>query len=346
MNRIEEAYSLIVESGLDRIRCCLTGAPYATLDEHEIKTALRGDLESEPESTIERLIDRWELRALSFNSQPLPSLRSATPKTLLPMLRDGHNGQVKILTYLLSRLFYPHVGTDPMPSGKAIDRMLFASQAYDTISKWEYSHVAGLVQQLVAVDAFCAMPYWHKMWVFESAYSPVGIAKAKASVKEAFVDPASVLGDYYGRVKDVIEFMFQLMIAASENDSAIGIPGNSFAKPLLHLQASVVPLPRIPQHQKRELSEAEIARIKNRKTINNSPELRIAWSAIHGKNTLPSKPKLTIKAEGKLTPAPKKAKSEKPKDKLTQLMEQTYARLKPSLMNLDLTKLQSTDEKK
>lgn len=273
----------IQNRGLDKIRCCLTGAPYATIETGEIALALQAEIESDSTITQDRLTDNWELKALTFNSQVLPSLRGVKEKALVPMLNSGATGQVKVLTYLLTRLLYPHLSAEPMPSEFAKERMLFAIHMYDTASKWEPMITAGYVQQLVVIDAYCSMPYWHTLWAFESTFSKMGLAKSPKIVQETFADPLRVTEDV-ARIDSVIKYLYELMLHTAERDGVAGKSGNKLAQQIMLMSAAHLPKIVIPHFQK-TLSDADRIRLENKRRIDSKTELRVAHSAIHGKKT-------------------------------------------------------------
>lgn len=302
---LQTAFRLIREANLTHIRCSLTGAPYAEIDSDEIVLALEGDIAADPEVTTNRLVDLWELRLLTLSSQPAPFLRGVNSKSLLPLLSRGHTGNVRVLAYLTTRLFFPHIGSEPLPSELARERMLYAAEAYDSFSKLPVPEIAGLVQQLVAVDSYCAMPYWHKLWIFESRFSKLGIETADATVRKAFVEPSRVAADIKV-LHSVVTFLFNLMLYASENDSVAGRSGNRMAQQLLMLEAEG-PFATIPRHQK-VMAQADIDRMARARAVNSRQELRIAWSATRGSGYLPgelaafkakAKPKVDSKSKTK-----------------------------------------------
>lgn len=312
--RATRALNNIIDSGLNVIRCSLTGAPYATIADQEILLAMEGDIESQPEVTVDRLVDNWQLRLLAMSSTPSPMLRNVRDGALVPLMKRGHMGNVRVLTYLLTRLYYPHLGTNPMPSIVAQERMGFAADAFDHYSSADESEIANLAQQLIAIDSYCAMPYWHKLWIFESKLSAYGIDRVGGVVRKSFRDPSLVLSDS-AALPAVIKFFFDLMLYASSNDSAAGRAGNRLSQQLLSIDGRG-PIDGIPQHQK-TLSQADIDRMAKARAVNAKQELRIAWSATHGKGHLSTETlaeRLAKKAVTKVgdSPKPKKAKSNKP----------------------------------
>lgn len=283
MTIIADAIIEIQNLGLDKIRCYLTGAPYATLDPNEIAFALESELAEDPMISQGRLVDMWELKAVTFNSQLLPTLRGIKTKSLLSFMSSGHNGQVKALTYLLTRLFFPHLGSEPLRSDIAKERMLFSTHLHDTAAKWDAFKVAGFVQQLVVIDSYCSMPHWHTLWAFESSVSKLGIDKAPLKVRETFADP-SLIAEDESRIEAVVTYLYELMLYVTERDGVAGKAGNRFSQEIMLIQAAHLPQPVIPHFQKK-LSEADLLRQQDRRAINSRTELRVAHSAIHGKGT-------------------------------------------------------------
>lgn len=282
MSITQTALLEIQSQGLDRIRCYLTGAPYATIASEEIMFSLESDLASDPTATSDNLVDSWQLKALTFNSQLLPMLRGVKEKALIQFMRSGHNGQVKALGYLLTRLLYPHLGSDPLHTEVARERMLFATHLYDTAAQWEPLKVSALVQKLVVVDSYCSMPYWHTLWAFESAFSKLGIQKAPVRVRDTFADPLRVTEDA-SRIDDIIKYLYELMLHVTERDGVAGKSGNRFAQQILLVTAAHIPKSVVPHFQK-QLSEADRLRFDKQRKFDSRTELRVAYSAIHGKS--------------------------------------------------------------
>lgn len=277
-----QALARITELGLDKIRCSMTGAPYATIDSEEILITLEGDIESNEDISLDRLIDSWELRSLAMNSAPMPGLRNAHSGALVPLMMRGQDGQVRVMVYLLSRLVYPTLG-GKFDSEKLIDRMTFAVQLHDSAQKWEYFQVAEYVQHLVAIDSFCSMPYWYKLWAFDSPLSEAGRRRASNNIKRIFNDPM-VLIEEPTRIADLTGFMFKLMIQVASTDGVAGYSGNRVSQSILYLTAPDAETIQMSPFQK-ELSQADVDRHAKQRAINANPETKIAWSAIHGAGT-------------------------------------------------------------
>lgn len=294
-------HAKVTELGLDRMRCCLTGAPYATLDSDEVLMAIEGDVLSNPGVSDDRILDMAELRALTFNMQPMPSLRGVQAKALVPLMSRGQAGQVRLMTYLLTRLFYPQTtAVDRLDTTLAKDRMLFSTGMFESAMKWPSPIVATYVQHLVAIDSFCAMPYWHKTFAFESSLSKVGLKHAPMLVQRAFHEPTIMIEDM-PRVQKVIAFLFIIMLQVAERNTIAGRSGNRLSQNVLFLTAPEARTQSIPHFQK-ELSQADIDREAKFRAINSTQETRIAWSATHGAGTLPNQKKVMTRA----APAPKK----------------------------------------
>lgn len=292
MTIVSNALIEIQNRGLNKIRCAITGAPYATLESDEILQALKTEVENDPLLTQDRLVDNWELKALTFNSQVLPSLRGVNTKALVPMLHSGAKGSVKILTYFLTRLLYPQLGAEPKSSEFSKERMLFAIHMYDSALEWDHMKTASYVQQLSVVDSYCSMPYWHQLWAFESTFSKFGLAKSPKIVQETFADPLRITEDM-NRIDAVVNYLYELMLHIAERDGVAGKSGNKLAQEIMLLSASALPKIVIPHFQK-NLSEADKLRLENKRRVDSKTELRVAHSAIHGKNYAPIHGKQTM----------------------------------------------------
>ncbi|KAK0039445.1 hypothetical protein Bpfe_031122 [Biomphalaria pfeifferi] len=318
--KINEAYARIREAGLDRFRCYLTGAPYATIDESEVRIALDSMVRDEPTVTVDNLVDSWELKALTFNSQVLPSLRGSNPSALFSNALHGHTGQTRILTYMLTRLLFPDLTDRTFDTEKKRSRMLFAITLHDKVIAYEdHARIADLVARLTAIDAFCSMPYWHTMWAFESQLSQYGLAKAPKHVQAFFADPHLLLdGDVTRRVDAILEWMFPLMLYVTERDGVAGRSGSKMAQRIMLVQVANVPVTHVPHFQK-EVSKTDYVRIAHQRAMNTNNAVKIAYSAIHGSGKLAvsNKPTTTLsdlarKAAKKAVAGDVKAKAKTP----------------------------------
>ena len=280
-DKINLALADIKTNGLNSYRCYLTGAPYAYIIDSEIEFALESELREDSKMSVARLVDNWELKAVALSTQMLPSLRGASSYALIPHLRDGINGNARIATYMLTRLFFPHIGTKGLESESRRLRAAFSRACHDWLVGKELTAVAEMTQRLTAIDAYCAMPLWHTLWAFESIHSEFGVENAPKQVRKAFSEPESIVDDLK-TINAVIEFMFRLMLKITERDGAAGKGGSRLAQRILVLEAEVQKVQPIPLHQKREISEADKHRMEQQRKIASSSTLRVAHSAIHG----------------------------------------------------------------
>jgi hypothetical protein len=341
---VSNALIEIQNRGLNKIRCAITGAPYATLESDEILQSLRSDVENDPSLTQERLVDNWELKALTFNSQVLPSLRGVNTKALVPMLNSGAKGSVKILTYFLTRLLYPQIGAEPKSSEFLKERMLFAIHMYDSALEWDSMKTSSYVQQLSVIDSYCSMPYWHTLWAFESAFSKFGLAKSPKIVQETFADPLRITEDMT-RIDAVVTYLYELMLHVAERDGVAGKSGNKLAQEIMFMSAAALPKIVIPHFQK-TLSDADKLRLENKRRVDSKTELRVAHSAIHGKKFAPIHGKQTmhnaeenavwqmakemqksLAKKSESQPKPKQSKQTKPLSKLDRQFEDAFKSL-------------------
>ncbi len=336
LTAVQAAHKSIIDAGLNQVRCSLTGAPYATVESDEILMALEGDFASNPSITASRLYDNWELRVLALSSQPSPLLRGAQEKALVPLLSRGHSGNVRLLVYLTTRLFYPHLGSTPMHTDFALERKEFAATAYDFYMRESNESIEPMIQKLIAVDSYCSMPHWHKMWIFDSRFSAYGIHKADVKVRKAFAEPAKIMADSKA-LPAVITFLFELMLYASSNDSNVGRSGNRLSQQLLTIDGRG-PIDGVPMHQK-TLSQADIDRMARAKAVNSKQELRVAWSATHGKGYLTARDavKKSVELPKDSKASTPKAKKEKPKSALDLKFDSALAAFTKSSNFADLS---------
>lgn len=286
--KVFEAIKSIKEQGLNSFRCYLTGAPYATISDDEITIALEAEVLADSTVSAERLVDMWEMRVISISQQRLPSLRGITEYALIPHLRRGKDGQARISTYMLTRLFFPKLGADMLSSEQAMTRARFSRTLHDWLLEGDSEFIGNLCQKLAAIDSYCAMPLWHTLWAFDSAYSKLGIDKAPMNTQLAFSDPETIFDSAdYKTIIEVIDYLFRVMLFVTERNGVAGKSGSKLAQRILLIQGEALHVAGIPLHQKRAVSEADRLRIEQKKAINSRNELRIAHSAIHGPKRLP-----------------------------------------------------------
>jgi hypothetical protein len=284
--KIETALMQIKQSKLNQFRCYLTGAPYATIDDDEIRIALRSIINGDDKIELGRIIDEWELRSLTFSTQLLPSLRGMNQHALKAYLMAGHAGSSRIVTYMMTRLLYPSLEQDKFTNEQRRSRARFSRELYDLCVGQTDDIIAALVQELAAIDSYCAMPLWHTLWAFHSSLSKYGIHEAPANVQRAFNDPESLLVDFES-IRSVIIWLFKLMLHITERDGVAGKSGSKMAQEILMLDAEKRNVTHIPEHQKKGLDIAR-QRIRDERDVNSRKELRIAHSATHGKGSLPN----------------------------------------------------------
>lgn len=306
MNKLDSALAEINRLGLNKFRCYLTGAPYATIAEDEIRIALDAEIRTTPAVTVDRLVDMWQLKSLSFNDQLLPSLRGSNLNALFANMIVGNEGQVRIFTYMLTRLLHPNLSAESFGTKQKQARMMFAIQCYDSAQFLKPEVVADWVQRLAAIDAYCSMPYWHTLWAFESSYSKFGIDKAPSEVQAIFDEPETLFDNLDSGVNAVLKFMYNLMLFIAERDGVAGKSGSRMAQQIMFVHAELVQVPHVPHFQK-EVTPTDYQRIAYKRSLNTSESLKIAHSAIHGKGTLAISGKKTTQPKPVAPkPAPKR----------------------------------------
>lgn len=314
-SKVALALAEIKQRNMNRFRCVLTGAPFATIDDSEIEHALDADELDNPQITHARLIDQWEWRLLTYSTHRAPVFRNVKPTALIPMLQAGPTGHARIATYMLLRLLFPQHESIRITAESEKARAAFAREAYDNLVERDAETLLQMSQKLVAIDAYCAMPLWHELWAFKSIHSTYPTHYAHAEVKNAFQEPETVLENAKG-IDRLITFMFELMLYVTERDGVAGKGGSRLAKAILLHQEQRAPKLTIPHFQK-TISEADVLRIKQREALNKDNRLRVAYSAIHGKGHLPQTrdSALDVAATARSLLAEMKAKKENKKDK-------------------------------
>ncbi len=282
---IDNSIVIIKQRKLNQFRCYLTGAPYATIDDSEIHFALEAMLMNDPKMTLANVLDSWELRALTFSSQILPSLRGLSQHALRPHLMDGQHGHAKLITYMLTRLLYPALDQDRLSPEIRRSRAHFSRSMFETVSGQKSDGLAKLVQELAAIDAYCAMPQWHTLWGFKSAHSKFGLDKAPDLIKQIFDEPETLV-EKFESIERLILWMFQLMLNITARDGVAGKSGSKMAQEILVLEVAQRSVTHMPEHQKNNLDGTR-QRIQDERAVNTRVELRLAHSATHGKGHSP-----------------------------------------------------------
>lgn len=282
---VSAALNTIKSESMNTFRCSLTGAPYAVIMDDEIMQALESDITANPALKADDLVDAWGLRVVAYANQSLPVLRNANVKALTSILYRGHQGHVRVMTYMLTRLLFPHLGAETPSSDSIIARKEFSREMHDFAITLDSDLVVDLSQKLVAIDAYCSMPYWHTLWAFESQMSKYGIKNASTLVKRAFAEPDSLVGNTL-RINEVILFMFNLMMKNLETDGVAGKGGSKLAQEILLINTGLRTVDHVPESQK-NVTEEQRQRVADQRATNTRKELRVAWSAMNGKGNLP-----------------------------------------------------------
>ena len=320
--QITQALAEIKQQGLNRIRCVLTGAPYATLEDAEIILALEGDVEANPNVSVDRLVDNWHLRALTLNSHVMPSLRAASAKGLIPLVRKGADGHARILVYLLTRLLVPlNAAERGFDSEKLELRMRFSAKMYDTAIQWPVADLTELAQELIVIDSYCSMPYWHKLHVF-GRLSKLGIWAQNQALQRLFSDPLEI-AESAMRVKMLVKYMYKCLIHVVETDGSAGYGGNRLSQQVLYVTASEIHIQGLPKHQEKPATQAQLDYQAKMRAVNSTPQARIAWSATFGHGTKMGE----IKPSRQKAAPTAKTKPNKPQNDFDKLFHAAFATL-------------------
>jgi len=291
-NGVEVALAQIIDSKSDRIRCVLSGAPYATIDSDEIRNALQSYRRGNMTATTENLLDSWDLQLLTFCSGVAPSLRNRNHYSLAMIADSGPNGAARVLTYYMARLMYPvpHNAT-LLSSTKATERMHFARELFDSLAQVGSDGLAESVQGLAACDAWLALGRWNRLGLFQTQATKNGLyAKHNGKIRGWFIDPESMPRTIES-VKAIIRAMQIMLVVATQDGHPIPGEGSRESLNLLTDLPSALPVPQQPVKRKENDSyAAQMAEIAFIKEMNNRPEVRIAWSATHGKGHVAGAP--------------------------------------------------------
>lgn len=310
----------IAQSGLNKMRCSLTGAPYATIADSEILLALQTELTQRPDATVDHLVDAWSLRALTFCSSVAPSLRNVKSAALRDIMESGPDGQVRVLTYMLSRLFF--TPDDRLNNGlrwssaALINRMMFAANVYDSLVNWQtpdmVQAMTRLVQKLGVCDAHCSLTIWQTLPAWRTKRGlDVTQAERNARVQGWFSQP-DALPLTVEALNEVADYCLELLFDAIVNDNPFPDSGNRLATSIYQVRVESAPAPVMPalgNKAKRRMTPAEIerraeaeAQLAREREAQKLPRIRMAHSWTYGSqyrpNTSPG-PKPPTKAQMK-----------------------------------------------
>lgn len=107
IDKIEDAFEAILDLGLNKIHCSVTGVAFGTISDSEIMETLQIELSSDIFMEVDDLVDQWELRHWTLSSRPSPAVRNMNETTLGSMLQTLEDGHLRVAGYLLGRLMYP-----------------------------------------------------------------------------------------------------------------------------------------------------------------------------------------------------------------------------------------------
>lgn len=289
---VQAALRMIQESGLDKMRCVLTGAPYGTIDSEEIAATLiaasNGNYLIDPEI----LMDSWDLTLLTQCSRISPALTNRKVLTLQQIMA-GQNGKARLLTFYMTRFFYSH---DHKARGNSstilVERMHFAREMYDTLieefSESDLDEVAKLLLQIAHCDAWLNLQEWKHLRLMNPRTKENGIATEELADFRAWTLAPMTMPVTVEALTHVAESLTRLMLAtvlADGNPADIAntnLESINVAQELARVFGTGT---RYIEHVKTEAEivneeQLEIAEFFNRVT---NKTVKIAWSATHGR---------------------------------------------------------------
>lgn len=318
---VNKALAQIKEQNLNRMRCILTGAPYATVDDSEVRLALMGYVGERLEVPVDELLDKWDLNLLAMCSKVGPAFMNRKTVTLKEMIREGSvAGYARLLTFYLTRFFYSfdHFGQG-MSSQRSIERLHFAIDWHDFFMGLDVQELRVAAFRLASDDGWLNLGLWKQLGLFHVRARTNGIITPEFStLRQATFHPDGLpvtLESFHGLMDDLTTLMIRSEALglgpahiAPPNQESISIA--QMVADLLGIENKAVEItaPAIPLNPE-TAAEAEMwAEYTERVT---GRKVKLTYSAIHGPGFAPGE-KGRYRAKAAKPATESKPKAEKP----------------------------------
>lgn len=254
------AMAEIKASNLNRMRCILTGAPYATIDDSELELTLTAYAGSDFAMTCDQLMDKWDLNLLAMCSKVGPALMNRKEITLSEIARtDSVGGYARLLTFYLTRFFYSfdHFKLG-MTTTRSIERLHFAIDWHDFLVTLDLETLRRAAFRLASDDGWLQLGFWKDLGLFHIRARTNGIVSEEfTTLRQATLRPDAMpvtLESFHGLMDDLTTLMIR--------SEVLGLGPHHIAPPNResHMVASLV---------------ADLLGIENRAVEITSPQIEI-----------------------------------------------------------------------
>ena len=182
--KIEELLIEIVEGGLNTLRCAITGAPYATISDDDIRLALKAIVASAPLAGADKWLSDWQANLVVMSSRPCPALAIKREVNIAEFARaDNRDGYSRIIAMLLTQFYFSKHAMDFLSKSKSTSvlqveqqRQLFTADAYDVaMTEMEFDQLKSVATQLMTCSSWLPLSSWVVHPIMLNSKDPAGI---------------------------------------------------------------------------------------------------------------------------------------------------------------------------
>lgn len=294
---VNNVLTQIQEEKLNRMRCVLTGAPYATIDSNEVWHYLNSTLAANPKMSHDQLLDSWDLVMLSMCSRVGPALMNRKRFALVMLLNDvrEERGLARLITFYLTRFFYSFDHHNKgFNSQHAIDRMHFAIEWFDYLSGQSLNDLTRLAYRICADDAWLPLDRWRHMGLFSNRSRTHGIMAPEHLTLRAWTLNPSAMPVTIAAANEALDSLISILVQQELQGGVADLaPANVESIEVLKEVAAALSLSpvMIEVERMRESSDAATAAQAEqsylvRERLTRKP-VTVIHSALHGKGKLP-----------------------------------------------------------
>lgn len=317
--RVNSILTTIKEENSNRMRCILTGAPYATLDDNEICKFILTQINSNTAMSDDNVIDAWSLTALSMASRVGPALQNQKEFTLHSLLDGTAYGYARLITFYMTRFFFDVAESDKkLISTRSVSRMHFASHWFDYLIGLEINSLEKITLRIAADDNWLPLHYWKSTPLFDKNATVNGLYAKKHESLLGWVRDPEAMPVAIKAVHKWLDSMIDILVASEIQGGVAHIASASKQSMLVVNEvANALSMDKRPVTTRFPVdtyNQQVTEYLEYVDTVTNRPIAKISWSRTHGKGYLPGEagPKAKVKATT-VTPAtgPKVAKARK-----------------------------------
>ena len=293
---IEDALDTIKAERLDYIRCALTGARVAKIEESEIRIYLTAQMNNKP-MNADALVDQWNLSLFAMSTRPGPAMQNNKDTTLETMVRYCSDWAPRLIAHYLARFVFGFkVERAVKTINFAMERLHFVCDWYDFLIESDQKEIATIAYKLSAADAWLNLADWHSLALMGRNGTVHGIRAEKHQTLRGFTLAHDALEMSIAGLQTVVNSMVSILAATeATNTSVVSATNRASIAVLQALQndaaayqadpTGLFPAPESkPEVDPIALAQAEVEYEKRR-----AAELagKTVWSATHGKGYLP-----------------------------------------------------------